>query len=184
MSLALLAVIARPRLLGQCTFRSRYPVRASGFQYVPKDACLKLDFSQYPDLPGYPPQVSVSWALPQALAFWGILLRHGLRPGRLLLHKAERTRDGFPRSVRPFGVTLGWCFTPDPIRVQSCAAWHARPGIVPFWACLCLSGNSQRRQVLHDDAYTPSLTLAIATCLAGLSCLAQHLPPFLPASDD
>jgi len=32
------------------------------------------------------------------------------------------------------------------------------------------------------DAYTPSLTLAITTCLAGLSCLAQHLPPFLPTS--
>ena len=184
-------MITQPRSLGQCTFRSRYPIRASGFQYVPKDACLKLNFSQYPDLPGYPPHVSVSWALPQALASWGILLRHGLRPGRLLQRpftsfraSSERARDGFPRSVCPFGVALGWCFTPDPIRVQSCATWHARPGIVPFWACLCLSGNSQRRQVLHDDAYTPSLALAIATCLAGLSCLAQHLPPFLPASDD
>jgi hypothetical protein len=33
------------------------------------------------------------------------------------------------------------------------------------------------------DAYTPSLAFTIATCSAGLSCLAQHLPPFLPASD-
>jgi hypothetical protein len=150
LSLALLAVITQPRSLGQCTFRSRYPIRASGFQYVPKDACLKLDFSQYPDLPGYPPHVSISWALPQALASWGILLRHGLRPGRLLQRpftsfraSSERARDGFPRSVCPFSVTLDWCFTPDPIRVQSCAAWHARPGIIPFWACLCLLGNSQ-----------------------------------------
>jgi len=129
------------------------------FSTSQKDACLKLDFSQYPDLPGYPPHVSISWALPQALASfgfaqdkpWGILLRHGLQPGRLLLHKAERTRDGFPGSVCPFGVTLGWCFTPDSIRVQSGTAWHARPGIIPFWACRCLSGNSQRRQVLHDS---------------------------------
>ena len=42
---------------------------------------------------------------------WGILLRHGMRPGRLLLPMAERARDGFPRSVCPFGVTLGGCFT-------------------------------------------------------------------------
>jgi hypothetical protein len=84
LSSALLAVITRPRSLGQRTLRSRYPIRASGFQYVPQDACLKLDFSQSPDLPGYPSHVSVSWALPQALASWDILLRHGMRPGRHL----------------------------------------------------------------------------------------------------
>ena len=97
--MALLAVITQPRSLGQCTFRSKYPIRASGFQYVPKDACLKLNFSQYPDLPGYPPHVSVSWALPWAFASfgfaqdkpWGILLRHGLQPGRLLPLCGEST---------------------------------------------------------------------------------------------
>ncbi len=152
MSLALPAVITHPRSLGQWTFRSKYPVRASGFQYVPEDACLKPDFCRHLDLPGCPPHVSISWALPQALASWGILLRHGIRPGRLLLHEAERARDGFPCSVCPFVVALGGCFTPGPIRVQSCAAWHARPGTDPFWACLCLSGHSRRRQVLPDDA--------------------------------
>jgi len=34
-------------------------------------------------------------------------------------------------------------------------------------------------QTQHDDAYTPSLAFTIATCLAGLSCLAQDLPPFV-----
>ena len=105
------------------------------------------------------------------------------QPFDKLRANAERARDGLPRSVCPFDVALGWCFTPGPIWVQSCAAWRARPGIGPFWACLCLSGTSQRRQVVHDDAYTPSLAFTIVTCLAGLSCLAQDLPPFLPASD-
>ena len=135
-----LAVITRPRSLGQCTLRSRYPIRASGFQYALQSACLKLDFSQYPDLPGHPPHVSISPALPGALASfgfaqdkpWGILLRHGIRPGRLLPYKTERARDGFPRSVCPFCVTLGRCFTPGSIRVQSCASWHARPGTIPI----------------------------------------------------
>jgi hypothetical protein len=160
LSSALLAVITQPRSLGQCTLRSRYPLRVSGFQYVPQDACLKLDFSQYPDLPGYPSHVSISWTLPQALASfgcaqdkpWDILLRHGIRLGRLLLHKAKRARDGFPRSVYPFCVALGGCFTPGSLRAQSCAAWHARPGTNPLWACLSLVGHGQRRQDVPDDA--------------------------------
>jgi hypothetical protein len=60
--------ITRPRSLGHCTLRSRYPIRASGFQYALQSACLKLGCCQYPDLPGYPSHVSLSWALPQALA--------------------------------------------------------------------------------------------------------------------
>ena len=121
-------MIAQLRLLGQCTFRSEYPIRAPGFQYVSKDACPKLDYCQYPvlvvqdkcpDLPGYTSHVSISWALPQALASWDILLRHGMRPGRLLLPQAERARDGFSRSVYPFGVTLGGCFTPGSIWVHT-----------------------------------------------------------------
>ena len=50
--------------------------------------------------------------------------------------------------------------------------------------CPLLADVSQRGLVLHDDAYAPSSNiLSIATCLAGLSCLAQSLPPFPPASD-
>lgn len=94
---------------------------------------------------------------------------------------AERARDGFPRSVCPFYVTLGRCFTPGSLRVQSCAAWHARPGTFPFWACLCLLGHSQRRQDVPDDAYTPSSNiLSIATCSAGSPRLARAYRLSLP----
>ena len=99
-----------PCWLGLCTFRSRYRcIRLS----VRLRVCLKHDFCQSPDLPGYPPHVSLSPALPGALASWGILLRRGLRPGRLLPREAERAHVGFSRSVYPFDVTLGGCFTPD-----------------------------------------------------------------------
>jgi hypothetical protein len=79
--------------LGLCTFRSRYEV--SGFQSACASA-IKHDFCQSPDLPGYPPHVSVSPALPRALASWGILLRRGLRPGRLLLPRQREHTSGFP----------------------------------------------------------------------------------------
>ncbi|MDY7077650.1 MAG: hypothetical protein SXV54_12080, partial [Chloroflexota bacterium] len=71
------------------------PFQASGFQYA-KSACLKLNFCQHPDLPGHPPHVSVSWALPQAFASWAILLHHGMRPGRLLQHYLREHVTGFP----------------------------------------------------------------------------------------
>ena len=99
-------MITHPRSLGQCTFRSEYPIRASGFQYVPKDARLKLDFCQYPDLPGHPPHVSVSRALPRALASWGILPSERIWPVAYSVG-AESAREGIPfrvstlRGLRP-----------------------------------------------------------------------------------
>ena len=60
-----------------------------------------------------------------------------------------------------------------------------KTGIHPHFGaspCPLLADVSQRGLVLHDDAYTPSLAFTIATCLAGSPCLAQDLPPFLPAS--
>jgi len=76
----------------------------------------------------------------------------------------------------PFCVALGGCFTPGSLRVQSCTRWHARPGTNPFWACLGLSGHSQRRQDVPDDAYTPSLAFTIATCL-GCHCFRLAVYP-------
>ncbi len=80
-----------PCWLGLCTFRSRYTV--SGFQSACASA-IKPGFGQSLDLPGYPPHVALSPALPGAFASWGILHRRGLRPGRLLPPHAERAVAG------------------------------------------------------------------------------------------
>jgi len=68
--------------------------------------CLKPQHIESPCLPGHPPHVSISWALPQAFASWGILLRHSIRPGRLL----KECHDGFPRSEYPLFRDLRMAF--------------------------------------------------------------------------
>jgi hypothetical protein len=93
---------------------------------------------------------------------------------------AGRAVGGFHRSVYPLCAVLGRCFTPGPV---SSAAWfrvaNQAEEPFPFWACLCLSDNSQRRQGLPDDACAtfgcriPSLAFTIATCLAGSPRLAR-----------
>ena len=118
--------------LGKCNRRAGVPERKPCFHYG-QAVCLKPSHVESPCLPEYPPHVSLSWALPQAFASWGILLRQGIRPGRLLLPTAERAHDGFPRSECPFDVTLGWCFTPVSIRVVTVHQCTARPGHSPFW---------------------------------------------------
>ena len=56
---------------------------------------------------------------------------------------------------------------------------------IPFGpACAFRAIASVGRFSMTTRTHTPLLSLSIATYLAGLSCLAQSLPPFLPASDD
>jgi len=74
--------------------------------------CLTPGHIESAGLPGHPPHVSLSLALPQAFASGGILLRHSIRPGRLL----QERHDGFPRSEYPLFVALGWRFTPGLMR--------------------------------------------------------------------
>jgi len=138
-----------PWSLGLCTFRSRWAMQASHRirLSVRLRVCLKHDFCQSPDLPGYPPHVSISPALPGALASWGILLRRGLRPGRLLPHSGE-SHGGFPRSVYPFDVTVGGCFTPDSCWGTTWADVLPSPGITSLLG----QPLSQRRLVLPNDA--------------------------------
>ena len=56
------------RPLGKCT------IGATGFHYVRGRVSKALAFIEYLSHPEYPPRVSLSWALPQALASRGILL--------------------------------------------------------------------------------------------------------------
>jgi hypothetical protein len=128
--------------------------------YAHSAPAIKLNFCQHPDHPGYPPHVCISWALPQTLASWGILLHQSIRPSRLLqLYLRE------PWRVSPFHVSifrglrtvlyagsLGWI----PRRVYT---WHLDQ--FPFWAYL-----SAVWQVSSHDAYVPSSRiLSITTCL-------------------
>ena len=107
-----LAVITRPRSLGKCTLRDRYPLRESGFQYVHghevhADACHKARSLLAP-LPSLAPgprlpvgrQVSISWALPQALASFGFpsaTLRAGCS-GQALGHPSRQRLRVVPYS--------------------------------------------------------------------------------------
>ena len=116
------------------------------------------------------PHVSISPALPEALASWGILLPDGIRPDRLLAPSGEN-RLGLPRSVYPFRVTLGWHSTPCPSYVSGethvLAYAVAEWGHVPFGpAYVCFTKLQPLWQVLTHDAYVPSSNiLSIVTCL-------------------
>jgi hypothetical protein len=74
-------------------------------------------------------------------------------PGRLLLPKAERARDGFPRSVSPFGVTLGGALrrVHYECRLAPLGTQNLEP--LSFWASLrpLAADISQRWLVLHDS---------------------------------
>ncbi len=105
-----------------------------------------------------------------------------------LLHADHRQEShaGFPRSVCSFSVTVGCCFTPGSLRVNTILLGRAWPRTFTFWSCLGTAErcHSQRWQVLHDDASsTASLSLSIATCLPGSPRLTRRLPAFLPALD-
>jgi len=122
--------------------------------------CLKPGHVESPCLPGHPPHVSLSWALPQAFASWGILLRHSMRPGRLL----QERHDGFPRSECPLfrdlrmalyagsysrgHHALGYCMAQD--------QFPFGPACQPF-SRICLT---TLQPCLHSS-------LSIATCSTG-----------------
>ena len=126
-----------------------------------KTVCLKPRHIESPCLPEHPPHVSIlSWALPQALASWGILLRHSIRPGRLLKEHC----DGFPRSECPLVCDL---------RMALYAGSHSGGHHVP--------GNDMARdQIPFGPAYQPfsrfllttlhpclHSSLSVATCSTG-----------------
>ena len=93
---------------------------------------------------------------------------------------------GFPRSMCSFSVTVGCCFTPGSLRINTILRGRAWPRPFTFWSCLGTAERcpSQRWQVLHHDASsTASLSLSIATCLPGSRRLTRRLPAFLPALD-
>jgi|GEM_PF-2771466 len=72
------------------TFR---PVFSPEWAQAP--VCLRPSLLLHRCLLVYRPHVSISLALPGAFASWGILLRLGLRPGRLLPYPGEH-RTVFP----------------------------------------------------------------------------------------
>jgi hypothetical protein len=55
--------------------------------------------------------VCLSWALPQAFAFWTILILVAL-VGTYSYHPCTRANQEFPRSEPSFVAELGWYFTP------------------------------------------------------------------------
>ncbi len=142
--------------------------------------CLKPWHIESPCLPEHPPHVSVSLVLPRALASWGILLRHSIRPGRLL----REHRDGFPRSECPFFCdlrmalyagshqsghhALGYCMTRD--------QFPFGPTYQPFSRFSMTTLQTMKNIV--------SLLIVIHShLLDGITASACSLPPFLPASD-
>ena len=129
--------------------------------------CLKPWHIESPCLPEHPPHVSVSLVLPRALASWGILLRHSIRPGRLL----REHRDGFPRSECPFFCDLrmalyagshqsshhaqGYCMTRDQIPFGPAYQPFRRFSLTTLQPCLhsslsiatCSTGSPHRLAV-------------------------------------
>ena len=98
-----------------------------------------------------------------------------------LLDRGREPPTSYPVPCVHWLVTVGWCFTPGLVlserTVIMCPPCQ-RP--VPFWALR----SGQLSQSLHDDAYTPLISLSIVTCWARSSCLTQSLSPFFPASDN
>ena len=88
--------------------------------------CLKPWHTEYPCLPVHPAHVPkghaicISWALPQAFASWAILLRHSIRPGRLL----KEHRDGFPRSESSLFCDLRM------VLHRTCGGCRCTPGLI------------------------------------------------------
>jgi len=91
--------------------------RKSCFHYG-QTVCLKPWHFESPCLPEYPAHVSISLALPRALAYFN-RLSTSLGPSYPSGHTAwspsliERAVDGLRRSEYPFGVVLGRHFTPE-----------------------------------------------------------------------
>ena len=157
---------------------------ASGLQ----SACasvIRLEPILPPCLLVYRPHVSISSALPEALASWGIPLHQGIRPGRLL--SRGENPDGLLRSVCPFSVTLGRYSTPCPLYVSSgdhaprysVAEW----GHVPFGpACVCLRNHQPVWQVLTHDASGIPLSPVHSHLLEASPLSASSLSPSRPCT--
>lgn len=150
--------IARPRSLGQCTFRSRYQRSkdrlASGFQSVQRTSAIRPDLLGYLYLPVLRPHVSISCDVPspgitRSLGFCA----NAVRPppyafGRLPTPLMRRAHGRLRRSVYSLGkqppvAALGRYFTPGPFRVPPDFEWQIRCGTFPVWACF---SHSQRWQ--------------------------------------
>ncbi len=76
------------------------------------------------------PHVSLSWALPQAFASWGILLPASIRPDRLLREQPTESSLRLSRSQQPFDVAVGPSYP---------------PGIV--WECIWREGRTPPAQM-------------------------------------
>jgi len=96
-------------------------------------SAIRLELREHPDLPIGRPHVSVSLALPRALASWGIPPACGLRlvacsfphlasPASGGGWEGARASSGLSRSECPFGVVLGRYFTPG--QASGCHAPH------------------------------------------------------------
>ena len=127
------------------------PVLSTSF-----DACHRTQTHLAPVPSRVRPHVSISPALPEALASWGILLPDGIRPDRLLAPSGE-SRRGLPRSVYPFlrDVRLVlYAVSLIHIEWKLCdGSPHSQLGTCPVWACLRLlrqtsadlAGSNSRR---------------------------------------
>ena len=137
-------------------------------------------------------QVSLSQALPWAFASWGILLRQGLWPGRLLQLYLREHLAGFlvPPACRQTGVSIFRdCRTMLYAVSHISSGYHvpryivAEWGQVPFWACrlpiqaLSRSAGSNSRR-LRTFVENP-----VHSHLLGPSPLpASSLSPFTPCT--
>jgi hypothetical protein len=115
----------------------------------PRDVCLELNLCQHPDLPDHPPHVSISQALPWALASWGIPPFRSHLAG-YLLRRAESARK-----VTPFREFTLRGFRPNTVYLRMTAK-SARPfsrrnqaGSWPFDAVFRQEPASEEKPFLH-----------------------------------
>ena len=161
----------------QVRFQSRTFVERSVFT-TSETCAIRPLLIQYPNLPVYPPHVSISLALPRALLLGA---SYSATAYGLAAFFLQRAIAGFPVPDVPCFVTLGWCFTAPAVGagVRRCPfEWlpcsNVRHGLntVPFGlACQPLW------QVVHTvPAVCAGVTtlqshlqsLSIVTCSTGL----------------
>ena len=97
----------------RCVESPARPANKALLLMAPSDFSIVLD----PFLLSDSAHVSLSWALPQAFAFWAILTLVALvgtdSYNESVIYHYSRANQGFPRSASSFVAALGLCYTPS-----------------------------------------------------------------------
>ena len=143
-----LAVITRPRSLGKCTLRDRYPLRESGFQYVyghevHADACHKARslLAPLPSLAPGPrlPVACLSADRADRSAYLGHYPRHWLPSASLRLRSGQAAQDK-PWAIPPDSA-CGWFPTPA-LPESHCRVIPFRVSILRDFRTVLYAGSS------------------------------------------